>query len=130
MGRKGIQQKHTAKEIASKHAAAKHAAGGAGGGAKAAANRKLAGTKSSVKCPICMSMQPNIKSMKLHYDNKHAKTNWSDVEAKFEQEFGGAKASVQKERNDKQSKKEKGVKFTAGGNVKITGKGSSSGRSK
>ena len=76
-GRKGIQQKHTAKEIASKHAAAKYAAGGAGGGAKAAANRKSAGIKAAVKCPICMSMQPNIKSMKLHYENKHSKIKLS-----------------------------------------------------
>ena len=130
MGRKGIKQKHTAKEIAGKHAAAKHAAGGAGGGAKAAANRKAAGSKAAVKCPICMVMQPNIKSMKLHYENKHSKINWSDVEAKFESEFGGAKASVQKERNDKQQKKQKQAKITAGGNMKTTGKGSASQRSK
>merc|ERR1712072_1495511 len=91
MGRKGKTQKHAAKEIASKHAAAKNAAGAAGGGGSGAANRKGAGNKVSVQCTICMTVQPNMKSMEAHYDSKHAKIKWADETAKYTKMFADAK---------------------------------------
>merc|ERR1712098_953815 len=91
MGRKGKTQKHTAKEIASKHAAAKHAAGAAGGGGSGAANRKTVGNKVSVQCTVCMTVQPNMKSMEAHYDSKHAKIKWADETAKYEKMFADAR---------------------------------------
>merc|ERR1712167_212982 len=93
MGRKGKTQKHTAKEIASKHAAAKAAASGAGGGGDMADKRKSAGNKVSVQCTLCMTIQPNIKSMEAHYDGKHAKVKWADEKAKYEEMFKAAKAN-------------------------------------
>merc|ERR1711939_104659 len=88
-----VRQKHTAKEIASKHAAAKAAAGGAGGGGKMADARKDAGSKVSVKCILCMTIQPNIKSMEAHFDSKHAKLKWADEKPKYEKLFADAKAN-------------------------------------
>merc|ERR1711964_264248 len=92
MGRKGKTQKHTAKEIAAKHAAAKHAGGAAGGGGSGVENRKAAGNKVSIACVICMTVQPNIKSMEAHYDGKHAKIKFADEKAKYEKMFADAKA--------------------------------------
>ena len=56
-GRKGKAQKHTAAEIAGKHAAAKYAAGAAGGGAKLAEKRKAVGANAAVVCELCMVAQ-------------------------------------------------------------------------
>merc|ERR1712093_341965 len=91
MGRKGKTQKHTAKEIAAKHQAAKNAQGAAGGGGSAAAKRKEAGLQASIKCTICMTVQPNMKSMEAHYDSKHAKIKWADETAKYEKMFADAR---------------------------------------
>jgi hypothetical protein len=84
MGRKGKTQNHTAKELAGKAAAAKYAAGGAGGGGSGAAKRKDAGSKAAVLCEICKGMQPNMKSMILHYESKHPKANWAEAGPKYE----------------------------------------------
>merc|ERR1712072_447872 len=89
MGRKGKTQKHSAAEIAGKHKAAKEKAGGAGGGAE---KRKQAGAKASVACKICMTVQPNIKSMEAHFDSKHAKLKWADEKAGYEAMFAAAKS--------------------------------------
>jgi len=92
MGRKGKAQKHTAKEIAGKHAAAKAKAGGAGGGGDAAKERQSKGAKVAVKCKICLGQQPNLKSMEAHYDGKHSKINWKEFEATYETEFNVLRA--------------------------------------
>ena len=91
MGRKGKTQKHTAAETAAKHKAAKEARGGAGGGGTGAENRKSVGNKNSVKCVECLGIQPNIKSMELHYDNKHSKINFNDKRELYEGQFIEAK---------------------------------------
>ncbi len=56
MGRKGKQNKHTAKELEAKAKAAKMKNGGAGGGKSGVSNRKQAGAKASIKCLICLVM--------------------------------------------------------------------------
>ena len=93
MGRKGKTQKHTAAEIASKHKAAKEAKGAAGGGSGGAETRKNIGNKISAKCTICMSMQPNIKSMEAHYDSKHNKIKFDDVKESYERLFNDNKTN-------------------------------------
>ena len=129
MGRKGKSQKHTAKEIAGKHKAAKEKNGAAGGGGKAAKARKTAGAKAAVKCKICLSQQPNLKSMEAHFDSKHSKLDWKNVECpKYESEFGATKSALKKEAFDSKQKKDRGGKLTAGGNLKTSsGKGKKKG---
>lgn len=93
MGRKGKTQKHTAAEINAKHKAAKEARGAAGGGNNGVNNRKTVGNKISIQCEICKTIQPNIKSMELHYDNKHTKINFSSIKDKYEELFTSAKCN-------------------------------------
>lgn len=66
-------------ETASKHAAARNAAGGAGGGKDGAKLREKAKASGSLKCKVCMTLQPNMISMKAHYDSKHAKIAYDDA---------------------------------------------------
>lgn len=87
MGRKGVKQKHTAAEIASKHKAAKHRAGAAGGGSEGAEKRKIAGGKISKPCEICKAILPSVKSMEIHYESKHSKINFNDIREKYEELF-------------------------------------------
>ena len=121
MGRKGKTQKHTAAEIAKKHKAAKEAKGAAGGGGAMAKNRKNAGAKVSIVCPICMVQQPNFKSMTAHYENKHPKLWTEEKKADFQKQFDEIRSShTQKKkdvgkakgkgRNDNSKKKKKGGK--------------------
>lgn len=84
MGRKGKTQKHTAAELAGKANAARYAAGAAGGGGKLAAVRKAAGQKAAVACKICMTEQPNFKSMTMHFENKHPKSDWKVLGPEYE----------------------------------------------
>ena len=56
-----------------------------------AAARKNAGAKAAVKCKICLSQQPNLKSMEAHFDSKHSKLDWKVEGPKYEAEFGATK---------------------------------------
>eukprot|EP00941_MAST-03F_sp_MAST-3F-sp1_P000491 g491.t1 len=94
MGRKGKAQKHTAKEIAGKHKRAKELAGAAGGGGKGAAARKNAGQKIMILCKICKCQQPSVKSMSIHYDSKHPKENWAEVEEEYAEKSGAVKGKL------------------------------------
>jgi len=96
MGRKGKTQKHSAAEITAKHKAAKEAKGAAGGGNAGAEKRKNAGAKISATCEICMSMQPNIKSMEAHYDSKHPK-QFEDKMVFYENIFNDNKTAIKDE---------------------------------
>ena len=87
MGRKGKTQKHSAAEINAKHKAAKEAKGAAGGGNSGAERRKNVGNRISVKCQICMSLQPNMISMESHFDSKHSKINFNEEREKYRQLF-------------------------------------------
>eukprot|EP00164_Ancoracysta_twista_P001590 GFYU01002085.1.p4 GENE.GFYU01002085.1~~GFYU01002085.1.p4 ORF type:complete len:104 (-),score=40.60 GFYU01002085.1:597-908(-) len=71
--------KHTAKEIAGKHAAATT---NKGGGAAGVADRKggKAGHSKFV-CPHCKMAAPSIKSMEEHHDSKHSKLGAFDAAA-------------------------------------------------
>ena len=83
MGGKAKPTKHTAKEIAGKHHAAKMKAGGCGGGEDGKAKRvapKVGKKDIFIKCERCFTMQPSLKSMMIHYENKHPKEEWSTVE--------------------------------------------------
>lgn len=83
MGGKAKPTKHTAKEIAGKHHAAKMKAGGCGGGIDGRLKRTAPkeGKKDIfIKCEKCFVMQPSMKSMKIHYENKHPKEDWNSVE--------------------------------------------------
>ena len=91
MGRKGKTQKHTAAETAAKHKAAKEARGAAGGGGSGAESRKSVGNKTSVFCEECKTIQPNIKSMEIHFENKHSKINFEEKRAYYENLFLEAK---------------------------------------
>jgi len=78
MGGKKIQH-HTAKELAMKDKHAKMKNGGAGGGEDGKLGRKAPkeGKKDIfLKCTICMTLQPSIKSMEIHHESKHAKIKW------------------------------------------------------
>merc|ERR1712072_1108118 len=105
MGRKGKTQKHTAAETAAKHKAAKEAQGAAGGGGAGTAARKNAGAKASVACIICMTQQPNMKSMEAHFDSKHSKLKWSEEGPKYQAMFDQVKGAVFAADKGKQSKK-------------------------
>ena len=104
MGRKGKAQKHTAKEIAGKHKKAKEARGAAGGGGKAAKQRKERGARIAVKCDICLSMQPNFKSMIAHFESKHAKADWKTLGPQYEAKFNAGRSAVKKEQFDAKKK--------------------------
>ena len=93
MGRKGKAQKHTAAEIAAKHAA-KHNT--SAGGGDAVEKRKNVGNKISAKSEICMSIHPNIISMEAHYDSKHRKIKFQDVRESYEKLFSETKANIVK----------------------------------
>lgn len=83
MGGKAKPTKHTAKEIAGKHHAAKMKAGGCGGGLDGRMKRTAPkeGKKDIfIKCEKCFVLQPSMKSMMIHYENKHPKENWNDAE--------------------------------------------------
>ena len=108
MGRKGKAQKHTAKEINGKHKAAKEARGAAGGGGKGAQQRKNAGGKIAVKCEICLSMQPNFKSMTAHFESKHPKADWKTLGPQYEAKFNAGRSAVKKEQFESKQKKKKG----------------------
>jgi len=108
MGRKGKAQKHTAAEIAGKHAAAKAKNGGVGGGKSAQASRAAAGAKVAIVCPTCFVQQPNAKSMKLHCENRHPKIPYD--EEKWNEEFKakrGAHAEAAKPKQKAKAPKKK-----------------------
>lgn len=86
MGGKAKPTKHTAKEIAGKHHAAKMKAGGCGGGLDGRAKRtapKEGKRDIFIKCEKCFVMQPSLKSLMIHYENKHPKEDWSAVEKMY-----------------------------------------------
>ena len=87
MGRKGKTQKHTAAETAAKHKAAKEARGAAGGGSNGVNNRKANQGKSLILCKICRTPQPNMISMKIHYENKHSKIDFEIEKEKYDEYF-------------------------------------------
>jgi len=83
MGGKAKPTKHTAKEIAGKHHAAKMKAGGCGGGLDGRMKRiapKEGKKDIFIKCEKCFVMQPSMKSMMIHYENKHPKEDWAAAE--------------------------------------------------
>jgi hypothetical protein len=90
MSGKAKPQKHTAKEIAMKHHEAKMKKGGRGGGLEGMEKRKAPkeGKKNIfIKCKICFLMQPSIKSMQIHYENKHEKEDWEAAKVQYEAEL-------------------------------------------
>ena len=83
MGRKGKTQKYTAKEVANKHKLAKEALGSANGAGEGLKKRNISKKKNDIQCKICLSSQPNMTSMKIHYDSKHSKINFEEEEKKY-----------------------------------------------
>jgi len=82
MGGKAKPTKHTAKEIAMKHHEAKMKKGGRGGGLEGIEKRnapKEGKRDIFIKCEKCFLMQPSLKSMEIHYENKHPKESWEDA---------------------------------------------------
>ena len=82
MGGKAKPTKHSAKEIAMKHHEAKMKKGGRGGGQDGIEKRgapKEGKRDIFLKCEKCLLMQPSIKSMQIHYENKHPKESWEDA---------------------------------------------------
>ncbi len=92
MGRKGIKNKHTAKELAAKDKAAWAKSGNAGGGGSAAAQRAARGDKAAVQCEVCKAIQPNIMSMTAHFENKHSKLEYD--KAAYEAKFDASRAAA------------------------------------
>jgi hypothetical protein len=33
-----------------------------------------------IQCVKCLTMQPSLKSMQIHYENKHPKENWAEAQ--------------------------------------------------
>ena len=95
MSGKAKPQKHTAKEIAQKAHEAKLKRGGRGGGQEGMEKRKAPkeGKKDIfIKCNICFTMQPSIKSMSIHYESKHPKEDWETVKAGYEAQLNAESA--------------------------------------
>jgi len=79
MGGKAKPTKHTTKEINMKHHASKMKNGGMGGGSDGKDGRmnpKAGKRDPNIVCQICLVIQPGLKCMKLHYENKHFKEDW------------------------------------------------------
>ena len=98
MGGKAKPTKHTAKEIAMKHHAAKMKAGGTGGGADGKDSRKAPkeGKRNIfLTCGKCFSQMPSLKSMQIHFENKHPKENWEEAEKLFKKEEVLAEANIE-----------------------------------
>ena len=90
MSGKAKPQKHTAKEIAMKDHEAKMRKGGRGGGEEGKEKRKAPkeGKKNVfINCTICFTQQPSLKSMQIHYENKHPKENWEDAKVIYERQI-------------------------------------------
>ena len=90
MSGKAKPQKHTAKEIAMKDHEAKMRKGGRGGGEEGKEKRKAPkeGKKNVfINCSICFTQQPSLKSMQIHYENKHPKENWEDAKVIYEKQI-------------------------------------------
>ena len=32
-----------------------------------------------MQCEKCLAMQPSLKTMQIHYENKHPKDNWEEA---------------------------------------------------
>ncbi len=82
MGGKAKPTKHTTKEINGKIHLAKMRAGGCGGGLEGKEKRiapKEGKKDVFIQCQKCLTMQPSIKSMQIHYENKHPKENWAEA---------------------------------------------------
>jgi hypothetical protein len=70
-----------------KHHEAKMKKGGRGGGLEGMEKRKAPkeGKKNIfIKCNICFIMQPSLKSMQIHYENKHEKEDWEAAKINYE----------------------------------------------
>ena len=100
MGGKAKPTKHTRKEIDRKHAAAKARAGGAGGGKSGKSTRINKTKKVKLVCrrPGCFVSIPDIKTMSIHYDSKHAKVNWAEEKPYYEDMINKAKAEIGQEK--------------------------------
>ncbi|WIA38483.1 hypothetical protein OEZ86_001805 [Tetradesmus obliquus] len=68
--------KHTAAEIKAKV----HAATTNMGGGKAGLQDRKGGAvgHAKYKCPVCMTAAPDLKSMQLHWENKHPKLPFNE----------------------------------------------------
>lgn len=89
MGGKAKPTKHTAKEIAGKIHAAKMRQGGCGGGASGKQQRiapKEGKKDVYIQCEKCLTMQPSLKSMQIHYEAKHPKENWAEAQKIYEKD--------------------------------------------
>lgn len=87
MSGKAKPTKHTAKEISKKDHEAKMKKGGRGGGKEGMEKRgapKDGKRNIFIKCTICFTMQPSIKSMQIHYESKHAKEDWETAQVQYE----------------------------------------------
>ena len=94
MSGKAKPQKHKAKEIAQKHHEAKMKAGGRGGGEEGKEKRKAPkeGKKNVfIACKICFTEQPSLKSMQIHYENKHPKEDWEGIKESYQAQIDLAK---------------------------------------
>lgn len=118
MGGKAKPTKHTTKEINGKIHAAKMKAGGAGGGLNGKEKRiapKEGKKDVYIQCEKCLTMQPSIKTMQIHYENKHPKENWAeavnlynkDEEVDEAQEYEKYEEPVYYEANNEENNEEK-----------------------
>ena len=107
MSGKAKPQKHTAKEIAQKHHEAKMRAGGRGGGEEGKEKRKAPkeGKKNIfIKCNICFTEQPSLKSMQIHYESKHPKEDWESVKDSYQAQIDSNAEEAAKAREQKKGK--------------------------
>jgi len=101
MGRKGIKNKHTAKELEMKRKAAWRAQGHAGGGASGAQDRQQKKRATAVQCEVCKVAQPNIFSMTAHFENRHPKMPFPKEE--YEEKFNSIRTEKVSEKRGKGS---------------------------
>ena len=54
-----------------------------------------------INCSICFTQQPSLKSMQIHYENKHPKENWEDAKVIYEKQIEENEAVALAQRNNK-----------------------------
>lgn len=64
-------------------------AGGCGGG-QSGKEKRVAPKEGKkdvyIQCVKCLTMQPSLKSMQIHYENKHPKENWNEAQHLYNKE--------------------------------------------
>ena len=82
-------------------------AGGRGGGEEGKEKRKAPkeGKKNVfIACKICVTEQPSLKSMQIHYESKHPKEDWEAIKNDYQAQIDANAEEAAKVREQKNKK--------------------------